>query len=207
MRIYPSPEKWQARISQISAPLRNKELASLDKHYESRGFRAVGNGRDRHGDYIDVVLKPGTDLAQVYSFLNDFDAAAVTLDSHDLPRMIGRSPVSLGMQRNLELLGTKASGVELLEPDQLAEAITTLRRNTVNNGGDLDDEVNVFVTDDLVNEGHLSAAEVASQDDWLEARIDAPGLAYGNRSTANQEMDGEWAVDPDVEDWAEGGRW
>ena len=203
MRIYPDGEKWSARMKDIAAPLRQKELDKLDGEYLKRGFRAVGNGRDRNGAYINVEIRPGTDLKRVYEFLNTVDAGAVTLDAWDVPSFLGKGLTSLALKRFMETEGTPEC-VTLIEPDQLADGIADLRRQATNAQGaeELTDEQRQFITDDLVNEGILTAEEVTAQDAWLEPAPDHVGLKLGNYGASRFDDDlGDFAPDKDLAEW------
>lgn len=206
MRIYPDPQKWAERISKVPMPLRNKALKELDGLYEQKGFRALRNGKDAHGTYVDVDVKPGTSLADVHSFLQDFDAAAVTIEPLDLPRVLGKNLMSLSMQRHAEIVG-QPEELTLIEPDSLADGLAALRMKAVNAAGTepITAEQEEFILTDLVNEGILTAEEVAAQDKWLETPADHIGLKQGSYGASEFDNDmGEFAPDAELIEWEEG---
>jgi hypothetical protein len=197
MRIYPDPQKWADKINSVPMPLRAKALNELDAAYLARGFKARGNGKDANGNWIDVDIKPGTDLAKVYEFLQTTDAAAITLEPEDIERMWGKNPVSLGIRRHLEINGTKE--FELLEPDQLADALTHARYRSYGSA-DPDETAMQFATDDLVAAGFLDERETAAVDAWLEPHPDPMGLKIGERGRYSGDDMGEFTPDFEVEE-------
>jgi hypothetical protein len=204
VKVYIDPEKLKKQFDAVPAPLRRKAVEDYDRAATARGFRCVRNCKDENGQYADVEIRPGTSLQDVYSFLKDFNAAAVTLDAHDVPRILGKNIVSLGMSRELISSGPAACGLELIEPDELANSIDEARRAMWRSQPtDLDGEE--FVTSDLVNEGYLSQDEVTAQDDWLEAKQEQPGLRIGSGGpyTGDEDM-AEYGPDTDELEWNEG---
>lgn len=206
VRCYPNFEAIAEKLKKVPAPLRQKALEQLDERYEQLGFRCVGEGQDKNGKFLRVAIKPGTNIQRVYEFLNESDTAAVSVDPDDIERMWGKSPVSLAMQHNLEFNG--ASNLELLEPDQLAEALNTARIQTMN-GSAVDADTDWFTTKLMVNEGMLSEAEVNAVDAWLEPEPQRMGLEYvgdpARRFTgeAGEDM-AEFTPDRDLEAWEAG---
>ena len=181
MRLYIDPEKIAAKLKEIPIPLRAKALNELDDVYKARGFKSRSSGQDNVGHYVDVDLRPGTDMAKVYEFLNTAYVAAVTIEPDDIEKMWGKNPVSLGLRRSIELNGVKAAGLELVEPDALADALTAARvQSWGNNDGEIDATAHQFATDDLVQAGFLDERETNAVDEWLEAKDQPLGLQAGD---------------------------
>ena len=201
MRIYPDPQKIAAKLREIPRPLQAKALHELDAVYEAKGFKAVAAGEDSNGAWCDVNIKPGTSLQQTYEFLNEVSAGAVTVQACDITRLFGKNPVSLSMQRLIEQNGERKAGVELLEIDNLADAIIGMRRTAFNGTGTADEGDTSLMVSDMVHEGILDANEEQELDRWLEPAPQQMGLGIGIRSDRNGEMDGEWAPDSDLAEW------
>jgi hypothetical protein len=165
--MYPDPEKWAERLKNVPAPLRNKALNELDAAYLQQGFKARSNGKDANGNYIDVDIKPGTELKQVYEFLQSTDTAAVTVEPVDVERIWGKSAGTLAMRRAIEINGAASQGLELIAPDGLADALTNAGSVGVAwEGLSMDDEAaEKFILGDLVSNGLLDAKDAEA---WEE---------------------------------------
>jgi hypothetical protein len=202
VRIFPDFEKLAARLKDIPAPLRSKQLNTLDARFEGMGIRHRSNGIDKDGNrYVDCDIRPGTSLQQIYEFCQVSDTAAVDLEPADVEAIYGKNPVSLGMRRYLEIQGTQ--DVQRLEPDRLTDALLSVRQKSWGSG-EPDEVSDRFAAEDLVMQGHLSQAEADSVDDFLEAKPQGIGLTYvgdtARRYTEDSDL-GEFAIDPDVAEW------
>lgn len=204
MRIYPDPEKWQEKLSKVPLPLRNKALLELDAVYLERGFKPRGNfSKDANGTYCDIDIRPGTTLQQVHDFLGDFSVAAVTVEPEDIEKIWGKNPVSLGVRRYLEIVGSQEGGVQLLEPDNLADALVTARQRSWGNPNG-DESGHGLITDDLVMNGMLDFKEENATDKWLEAQPEHIGLRIGADAHFNEDSDmGEFTPDFEAENWGQ----
>jgi hypothetical protein len=204
--MYPDPERWAERLKNVPAPLRNKQLASLDAAYLEQGFKARSNGKDANGNYIDVDIKPGTDLKQVYEFLQSTDTAAITVEPVDVERIYGKSAGTLAMRRAIEINGAASQGLELIEPDGLADALTNAGSMGVAwEGLSMDDaQAEKFITDDLIANGLLSEQDVKSEDAWAEAKPEQMGLRIGDHSDRYNGDMGDFQPDYEAEEaWGE----
>jgi hypothetical protein len=205
MRIYPDFKKVAAKLENIPAPLRSKELASVDARIKEMGIRHRRNGVDKEGNnYIECDIKPGTSPQQVHSFLEIVDAAAVDLEPTDVEALCGgKNPVSLGMRRYLEINGTQE--VQRIEPDQITDALLSVRQKSWGSGDEVDETSDRFATDDLVMNGLLSQAEADSVDEFLEAKEQPLGLQTGDPARRYSELDmGEFTPDFEYESEWEG---
>src|ERR1700694_2807269 len=120
VRIFPDFKKIAVKIEAIPAPLRSKELDTLDERYKGMGIKHRSNGIDRDGNrFIDCDIRPGTSLQSLYEFFQISDTAAIDLEAADVEAIYGKNVVSLGIRRYLELKGTQ--DVQRLEPDQLTD--------------------------------------------------------------------------------------
>jgi hypothetical protein len=155
VRLYPDQNKWQERINKVPSPLRQKALKDLDRAYTSRGFKPRSNGQDANGFYFEVDIRPGTDLAQVYDFLESTDTAAITVEPVDVERIYGKHPGTLGLRRAIEINGAASQGLELVEPSAMADALAAA--GGIDWSGFIDDAaVEQFITNDLIHNGLLS---------------------------------------------------
>jgi hypothetical protein len=202
VRIFPDFEKLAARLKDIPAPLRSKQLNTLDARFEGMGIRHRSNGIDKDGNrYVDCDIKRGTSLQQLYEFFQVSDTACVDLEPSDVEAIYGKNPVSLGMRRYLELQGTQE--VQRLEPDQLTEALAHVRQRSWGSGEEVDATTEGFCVDDLIMNGHISQTEADATDRFLEAKPEHIGLRIGDtarRYTEDSDM-GEFEIDADVAEW------
>jgi hypothetical protein len=168
------------------------------------GIKHRRDGIDKDGNrFIDCDIRPGVSLQQLYEFFQVSDTAAFDLEPADVEAIYGgKNPVTLGMRRYLELHGTQE--VQRLEPDQLTDALLSVRQKSWGSG-DPDEVSDRFAADDLVMQGHLSQAEADSVDDFLEAKPQGMGLTYvgdtAGRYTEDNSVTGEFSIDPDVAEW------
>jgi hypothetical protein len=205
VRIYPNPEKWNERISKVPGPLRQKALSQLDAAYKEQGFKPRANGQDANGSFYDVDIRPGTELAQVYEFLQSVDAAAVTMEPSDVEKIYGKSAGTLGLRRSIEINGAAASGLELIEPDNLADAFSHAGSQGIAWDGFVADDAAAekFIADDLVHNGLLSEADAKATDEWVEAP-EPMGLRIGDHSDRYNGDMGEFQPDYEVEaEWGD----
>jgi hypothetical protein len=86
--------------------------------------------------------------------------------------------------------------VELIEPDQLADAITDTRRKSWG-GEEIDSNTEKLITDDMVANGLMDEGEEESLDWWLNPH---PEKGTG-RYTDDSAMTGEFAPDEDLAEW------
>jgi hypothetical protein len=201
--MYIDPDKIKEKLKDIPQPLRQKALNELDEIYKSRGFKARANGQDSIGHWVDVDIKPGTELVQVYEFLQSANIAAVTVEPVDIERLYGKNAGTLAMRRAIEINGAASQGLELIEPDDLADAFTNAGSMGISWDGFVADEAAAekFITDDLISNGLLSESDAKSDDQWMEAKPEPMGLRIGERG--EYEDMGEFAPDYSEEEWGE----
>lgn len=195
MKMYLDPQKWAERVKDVPLPLRRKAFSELDAEYERRGFKAGESGRDENGNYIEVSIRPGTTMEELYGFLNSTDTACVSIGPKDIPVLCGKDVLTLGLQRNIETRGPGEMGLELLEPSAVATALQNaqLQTLTAGNGEAPCDLERDCITADLIANGHLDINEEMATDRWIDRTPEEPGEPGGNM--------GEYAPSPDIAEW------
>jgi len=198
VKIYPSEFAWAEKIKNIPKALREKEFAKQERLFFQQGFKAVGQGEDRNGHWVEILIRPGTTLQAVNTMLAEYSTAAVTVQPEDVEPLYGRNIMTLGMKRKLEYDGNAC--VSMLEPSELVDALDNLRVTAQFGGGPVSEEVEQFIEMDLFNEGYITDQEVASHDRWLNPTA-SPSSVIGAFDNIG---DGEdWKPDTSVDEWAD----
>jgi hypothetical protein len=108
--------------------------------------------------------------------------------------------------RAIEINGARAAGLELIEPDGLADAFSNAGSMGIAWDGFVADEAAAerFITDDLVHNGLLSESDAKSDDEWMEAKPEQMGLRIGDHSDRYNGDMGDFQPDYETEEeWGE----
>jgi len=162
MIVFLSEHHWTAALKDVPAVLRQKKVEQMGAQFEQEGFPA-----HNFGDGFVAVSTAGQSLQAVYAFLQRIGAAAVTIEAGDIPNLLGRTVIALTLKRAIEQDGAAALGLDLLEPDELFDALQHAQFATLKS---TDPETDPYATpdfdeavalDDLREHGLFTDQEIA----------------------------------------------
>jgi hypothetical protein len=194
MIVYLSEHYWTAQLKDVPAVLRQKKVEQMGAQFELEGFPA-----HNFGDGFVAVSTAGQSLQEVYAFLQRIGAAAVTIEAGDIPNLLGRTVIALTLKRAIEQDGAAALGLDLLEPEELFDALQHAQFATLKS---TDPETDPYATpdfdeavalDDLREHGLFTDQEIARSN-----RSDP--FAHDERSGIRSDQFGNLS-DPDVSEF------
>jgi hypothetical protein len=188
MVIFLSEQFWFERLKDIPQVLRAKELDKLNRQFASEGFPATGGSND----WISVDTT-GQSLQSTIGFLERCGAAAVTPEPSDIPHWLGKNVISLTLKRAMEQDGAAALGLDLLQPDELADALQSAQFALLKtNNGETDNDPygtpefdRAIAEDDLREHGLITDDMAAAHESFYRDKTKDPNIVYGRDSFGN----------------------